>query len=108
MLISGGNSNTMSYVAGGLQSGPTSVWNSSPETQPQIIPLNNSVINNEIRLGIGPKPGEEGNATANVGVGITAEWAGPLMGFSPLTKTGTGVLVLSSNASTHTGTIGVS
>src|SRR4029453_12216122 len=48
MLISGGNSNTMSYEAGALQSGPIRVWNSSAGTQPQIIPLENSVINNQI------------------------------------------------------------
>jgi autotransporter-associated beta strand protein len=107
MLISGGNGNTMSYVAGGLQSGPISVWNSSNATAPQIIPLDNSTINNQIILGIGPKPGEEGDAIANVGAGITAEWAGPLSGFSPLSKTGTGALVLSSNSSTHTGAIAV-
>ncbi|MGH7176557.1 MAG: beta strand repeat-containing protein, partial [Tepidisphaeraceae bacterium] len=107
MLISGGNSNTMSYEAGALQSGPISVWNSSAGTAPQIIPLENSTINNQIILGIGPKPGEEGNATANVGAGITAEWAGPLSGFSPLTKIGTGALVLSSASSTHPGAVAV-
>jgi autotransporter-associated beta strand protein len=88
-----------------LQNGPISVWNSSAGTQPQIIPLNNSVINNQIILGIGPKPGEEGNATANVGAGISAEWAGPLSGFSPLTKIGTGELILSNAASTYTGNL---
>jgi autotransporter-associated beta strand protein len=108
MLISGGNSNTMSYVAGGLQSGPISVWNSSNATAPQIIPLNDSTINNQIILGIGPKPGEEGDAIANVDAGITAEWAGPISGFSPLTKTGTGILVLSSSSSTHSGPVAVS
>src|SRR4030095_10844205 len=70
-----------------------------------IIPLDNSVINNQIILGIGPKPGEEGNATANVGSGITAEWAGPLTGFSPLTKIGTGVLTLSNATSSYTGNL---
>jgi autotransporter-associated beta strand protein len=113
MLISsnfGGaaNQTTMSYVNGGLQSGPIMVWNSAAGQEPHIIPLNNSTINNEVRLGIGPKPGEEGNAVVNVGSGITAEWAGPLTGFSPLTKIGTGALVLSSNSSTHTGPVTVS
>jgi autotransporter-associated beta strand protein len=112
MLISsnfGGASNqtTMSYVNGGLQSGPIMVWNSAVGQEPHIIPLNNSTINNEIRLGIGPKPGEEGNAIVNVGSGITAEWAGPLSGFSPLTKIGSGELILSSAASTHSGAIAV-
>ena len=97
MLISssfggGVNATTMSYVNGGLQSGPIMVWNSTAGAEPQIIPLNNSTINNEVRLGIGSKPGEEGDAVVNVGSGITANWNGPLTGFSPLTKAGTGQL----------------
>ncbi len=108
ITISGGNTNTVSYSAGALPGGPISVWNSSSGTQPQIIPLNNSTINNAIILGIGPNPGQEGNATANVGAGIVAEWAGPLSGFSPLTKIGTGTLILSNAANPHTGTVAVS
>lgn len=107
IVISGGNSNTFSYTNGALPGGPISVWNSSSGTQPQIIPINNSTINNAIVLGIGPKPGQEGNATANVGAGITAEWAGPISGFSPLTKTGLGTLILSNPLSTYNGPIGV-
>lgn len=108
ITISGGNSNTLSYTAGSLPGGAISVWNSSSGSQPQIIPLNNSTINNPIVLGIGPNPGQEGNATANVGAGIVAEWAGPMSGFSPLTKTGTGKLVLSSPTNSYTGAIAVS
>jgi autotransporter-associated beta strand protein len=94
VTISGGNSNTLSYSAGALPGGAISVWNSSAGTQPSIIPLNNSTITNPIILGIGPNPGQEGNATVNVGSGITAEWAGPISGFSPLTKAGVGALVI--------------
>lgn len=104
ITISGGNNNTVSYNNGSLPGGPISVWNSSAGTQPQIIPLNNSTINNSIVLGIGPNPGQEGDANANVGAGITAEWAGPISGFSPLTKSGLGGLVLSSMSSTYSGT----
>jgi autotransporter-associated beta strand protein len=109
MLISGGaintNPDTVSYVNGGLQSGPIMVWNSAVNLEPQIIPLNNSTINNEVRLGIGPKPGQEGNAIVNVGSGITANWNGQLTGFSPLTKIGTGQLVLGNANNTHTGAV---
>jgi autotransporter-associated beta strand protein len=112
MLISssfngGTNSTTVSYTNGGLESGPIMVWNSAANLEPQIIPLNNSTINNEVRLGIGPKPGQEGNAIVNVGAGITANWNGQLTGFSPLTKIGTGQLVLGNAANTHTGAIAV-
>jgi autotransporter-associated beta strand protein len=105
--FNGSNPTTMSYTNGGLQSGPIMVWNSAAGLEPQIIPLNNSTINNEVRLGIGPKPGEEGNAIANVGSGITANWNGPLTGFSPLTKTGAGQLVLGNANNPHTGAIAV-
>jgi autotransporter-associated beta strand protein len=107
VTISGGNSNTLSYAAGSLPGGPISVWNSSAGTAPQIIPTNTSTINNTIVLGIGPNPGQEGNATVNVGTGITATWAGPVTGFSPLTKTGLGGLVLASMSSTYTGAVAV-
>jgi autotransporter-associated beta strand protein len=112
MLISGGavstNPDTVSYVNGGLQSGPIMVWNSAAGLEPQIIPLNNSTINNEVRLGIGPKPGQEGNAVVNVGAGINANWNGQLTGFSPLTKIGTGQLVLGNANNPHTGNVAVS
>ncbi len=107
VTISGGNTNTLSYTAGALPGGPISVWNSSPGTAPTIFPLNNSTINNQIVLGIGPKPGDEGNAIVNVGPGITAEWAGQISGFSPLTKIGVGDLILSNASSPYTGAVAV-
>jgi fibronectin-binding autotransporter adhesin len=107
ITISGGNGTRISYEAGSLPGGPISVWNSSASSQPQIVPLDNSTISNPIVLGIGPNPGEQGNAIADVGAGITAEWAGPISGFSPLTKSGLGGLVLSSMESTYSGSVAV-
>ena len=106
LTISGGNSNTVSYNAGALQSGPIRVWNSVGSTAPQIIPLQNSTINNPIFLDNSLYSGG-GDVIANVGAGINATWAGPISGGGTLTKTGTGVLVLSNNASTHTGPLAV-
>ena len=102
LTISGGNSNTVSYNAGALPSGPIRVWNSLGTTAPQIIPLQTSTINNSIFLDNSFASGG-GDAIANVGTGIDATWAGPLTGAGALTKIGTGVLSLSNAGSTYAG-----
>lgn len=95
VTISGGNGNTLSYNAGSLPTGTLRVWNSSAATAPQIIPLENSTIANAIVL--------DGDAIANVGAGIIAEWSGAITGASNLSKIGTGELVLSGANSAHAG-----
>jgi fibronectin-binding autotransporter adhesin len=107
LTVSGGNSNTVSYNAGALPTGLLRVWNSLGTTAPQIIPLQNSTINNTIFLD-GSTASGGGDAIANVGAGISATWAGPLTGVGVLTKIGTGELVLSNPSSTQTGGVTVS
>lgn len=107
VVISGGNSNTVSYVNGGLPGGVLRVWNSLGSTAPQIFPLNDSTINNPVFLDDSPASGG-GDATVSVGAGITATWAGPISGGGALTKAGAGALILSSNASTWTSPVAVS
>lgn len=98
IVFSGGNNARLSYENGALPGGTLSIVTAGTTTPVTINPLEDSVINNVIALG--------GNAVAEVGAGITAEWAGPVTGEAPLSKTGAGTLILS-NTNTHSGTVSV-
>ncbi|TWT42287.1 hypothetical protein RAS1_34170 [Phycisphaerae bacterium RAS1] len=97
ITLLGGNSSFVRYENGALPGGTITTRIGSGV--PSLIPLENSTLNNTISI--------QGDTIANVGAGITAEWAGPLTGGSLLTKTGDGVLFMSSGSSTHGGTIDV-
>ena len=99
ITINGGNSNSINYQPGSLPTGTITVQNALGTTAPTIRPLGNSTINNTINL--------NGDAIANVGSGIIANWDGTLNGASQLTKAGTGTLVLGNAANTHTGAVAI-
>ena len=95
-----GNNIQVSYKQGALSAGSITSVNAVGSGIPSLIPLENSVINNQINL--------VGDLVGNVGAGITAEWAGQLTGLGNLYKFGTGTLILSSALSTHGGNMLVS
>ena len=109
MLISssfGGPTNptTMSYTNGGLR--PARSWSGTPPRvlEPQIIPLNNSTINNQVRWASVPNRAKKATPSSTWCGGITATWAGPLSwGSRRLTKIGSGQLNLGNVSDTYTG-----
>ena len=92
----------LQYNSGALPTGPITVENqlASGGTAAQIVPLQNSTINNSIILNAA--------AVGNVGPGISASWNGQISGSSNLTKSGTGTLTLGNASNTYTGASTVS
>jgi autotransporter-associated beta strand protein len=101
VTMNGGNSNLLRYNNNSsFGGGVITIRNASGSSAPRIVPTANSTLSNQINL--------NGDAIVDVGTGIIATWAGPLTGNAVLNKNdGTGVLILTSNSNTHTGSINI-
>ena len=100
-LVLNGGINQVSYTSGALPTGTISTNNVDAPSVPFLIPLDSSTINNPFSLTgnvflNGVFGG--GSVGADVGAGISANWAGPMSGLGGLVKNGVGILTLS-NAS---------
>jgi autotransporter-associated beta strand protein len=111
LVLNGATNNQVSYTPGALPTGTISTNNVDSLSVPLLIPLSSSTINNPFSLtGNTIINGVFGGGSvgANVGAGISAEWAGQMTGAGGLVKSGTGTLTLSNASNTYTGTTTVS
>ena len=94
----GGNNTFIAYNSGSLPTGPITVEGSSSTPVgfvASLNPLQSSTINNVFNL--------RSTVTGNVAGGITANWNGPISGPGGLTKSGTGILTLSTATNSYAG-----
>jgi autotransporter-associated beta strand protein len=79
----------LAYKHGAMPTGTLTFLSGTGTVAPRIRPLNDSTINNWIDI--------QSELLAEVGSGITAEWAGTVAGAGTFSKIGAGTLVLSGN-----------
>jgi autotransporter-associated beta strand protein len=111
LVLNGATTNQVSYTSGALPTGTISTVNVDSLSVPLLIPLDSSTLNNPFSLtGNTIVNGVFGGGSvgANVGAGISANWAGQMSGAGGVVKSGAGILTLSNASNTYTGTTMVS